>query len=103
MGKPNERDRSYYSALGKYISATITQFPAKRKIPQHQNYPKICLDFCARKIRTTVRICPFQHLKIHAKISVVRTATELPPSPTENAKMDASKSLQQATSISMPS
>jgi hypothetical protein len=34
--KPNERERerSYYSASGKYISAAITQFPAKRKIPR---------------------------------------------------------------------
>jgi hypothetical protein len=35
VGKPNERERerSYYSASGKYITTTITEFPAKRKIP----------------------------------------------------------------------
>jgi hypothetical protein len=31
-----ERKRSYYSASGKYITTTITEFPAKRKIP-HSN------------------------------------------------------------------
>jgi hypothetical protein len=45
-----ERERSYYSASGKYISAAITQFPTKRKIPHNtKTVPKSASIFVPRK------------------------------------------------------
>jgi hypothetical protein len=45
VGKPNERERFYYSALGKYITTTITLFQPREKPltaqnPSHQNLPR---------------------------------------------------------------
>jgi hypothetical protein len=46
-GNPMREREIYYSASGKYISAAITQFPAKRKTTYNtKNCPKnFCLDF----------------------------------------------------------
>jgi hypothetical protein len=52
VGKPNERERDYYSASGKYISATITHFqPREKPLTTQKLSPKICLDFCAKSVQ----------------------------------------------------
>jgi hypothetical protein len=101
--REREREILLFSFRKVHISSNYTISSQEKNTSQHQNCPKICLDFRAQKIRTIVWIFPFQHLEIRAKIFVVQTATELPPSPTENAEMAASKSVQQAASIFVPS
>jgi hypothetical protein len=52
VGKPSERERFYYSASGKYISAAITHFqPREKPLTASKNCPKnLCLDFHAKSV-----------------------------------------------------
>jgi hypothetical protein len=87
VGKPNERERerSYYSASGKYITTAKSQFPAKRKIHlQHtKTVPKsasisVPNPYCC----TTLLFCTSKL----CQQSVVRTVLYGPETTTKSLK-----------------
>jgi hypothetical protein len=68
-GNPmREREILLFSFRKVHISNNYTISSQEKNTSQHLNCPKIYLDFRSQKIRTVVRICPFQHLKICANM-----------------------------------
>jgi hypothetical protein len=100
-GNPMREREIYYSASGKYISTTITQFPAKRKTTY--NTQKLSQKFLPRflcQVRTVVRTHPENmHLKIMQTV-VVRTVLYNPTK--KNAQNNPRKLCQHLPRFSCP-